>query len=631
MRGPWSICLAVYAVLLLQTVAASDDNADAKISVRTVVDQIEAGDYRGSNTLHKLGPAAVPAMIEWADDKNDMVRAIITQTLYEMRDERAIPVFVRRLDDSMEGTRGISMHALSVYPIENVKSHLSAEMLDSLSKYARRFEERSYRAVLLIGDLGDNSKAGDLRALLSKAKTLELSGAEKDKVPAGGGAEDRMKAAKAPAVKEACLKVLLKMGDREAEGEVVRALREADVSGRVFAVEAVQYAGKDTLVTELLPLLNDGRKVMRVSKSADDFYFLTVRDKAINAIAEVGRISPPFEIGRMSTYTDEQVKQVKAIMRVPDDFDSKHPPVDDGTPKEEVARIVERIRGGQPTRTGGSLSHLAKTAPEALLEYINDENPNVRGSILHALGNVKNPNVIDALSESLDDKEPGIAAIALDNLFQYPRDVLRQHCNEQLTDRLVKISWRWSDSSVKALVLLADLDRKEEIPELLKILQEANNLQALTEKTAVIPRIDPPTLGGLYKRGIIDDRLVPFPKVKSACLKALFKMGAKEGEQAVLAAIAGDDIDSRVFAMEAIEYASRKDLLKNLLPLLDDNRDAVFGYEFFGAGTTYINVKSLAVKTIANVSGASFSFKTAKKMNYTDAQVDAVREFLKKQ
>ena len=106
MRGPWSICLAVYAVLLLQTVAASDDNADAKISVRTVVDQIEAGDYRGSNTLHKLGPAAVPAMIEWADDKNDMVRAIITQTLYEMRDERAIPVFVRRLDDSMEGTRG---------------------------------------------------------------------------------------------------------------------------------------------------------------------------------------------------------------------------------------------------------------------------------------------------------------------------------------------------------------------------------------------------------------------------------------------------------------------------------------------------------------------------------------------
>ncbi|HOE13220.1 MAG TPA: HEAT repeat domain-containing protein [bacterium] len=440
-----------------------------------------------------------------------------------------------------------------------------------------------------------------------------------------------MKVANAPAVKGACLKVLLKMGDREAEGEVVRALREADVSGRVFAVEAIQYAGKDSLVTELLPLLNDGRKVMRVSKSANDFYFLTVRDKAINAIAEVGRISPPFEIGRISTYTDEQVKQVKAIMRVPDDIDSKYPPLDDGTPREEVARIVERIRGGQPARTGGSLSHLAKTAPEALLEYINDENPNVRGSILHALSNVKNPNVINALSRSLDDDEPGIAAIALDNLFQYPRDVLQQHCDEQLTDRLVKISWRWSDSSVKALLLLSDLDRKEKIPELLKILQEANSLQAVTGKTSVIPRIDPPTLGGLYKRGIIDDRLVPFPKVKSACLKALFKMGTKEGEQSVLDAIAGDDIDSRVFAMEAIEYASRKDLLKNLLPLLDDNRDAVPGTEFMGIGTTFIKVRSLAVNTIGNVSGVSFSFKIGRGMNYTDAQVAEVREFLKKQ
>ncbi|HQL64199.1 MAG TPA: HEAT repeat domain-containing protein [bacterium] len=615
----------------MQTVAASGDSTDTKNAVRTVVDQIRAGVYKGLNPLQKLGPAGVPAMMEWADDRNDMVRAIITQALYEIRDERAIPVFVRRLDDSMEGTRGISMHALSVYPLENVKSHLSAEMLDSLSKYAQRFEERSYRAVLLIGDLGDTSKVDHLRALLSKAKTLELSGAEKDKVPAGRSAEDRMKVANAPAVKGACLKVLLKMGDREAEGEVVRALREADVSGRVFAVEAIQYAGKDSLVTELLPLLNDGRKVMRVSKSANDFYFLTVRDKAINAIAEVGRISPPFEIGRISTYTDEQVKQVKAIMRVPDDIDSKYPPLDDGTPREEVARIVERIRGGQPARTGGSLSHLAKTAPEALLEYINDENPNVRGSILHALSNVKNPNVINALSRSLDDDEPGIAAIALDNLFQYPRDVLQQHCDEQLTDRLVKISWRWSDSSVKALLLLSDLDRKEKIPELLKILQEANSLQAVTGKTSVIPRIDPPTLGGLYKRGIIDDRLVPFPKVKSACLKALFKMGTKEGEQSVLDAIAGDDIDSRVFAMEAIEYASRKDLLKNLLPLLDDNRDAVPGTEFMGIGTTFIKVRSLAVNTIGNVSGVSFSFKIGRGMNYTDAQVAEVREFLKKQ
>jgi len=617
--------------MIMQTVAASGDSTDTKNAVRTVVDQIRAGVYKGLNPLQKLGPAGVPAMMEWADDRNDMVRAIITQALYEIRDERAIPVFVRRLDDSMEGTRGISMHALSVYPLENVKSHLSAEMLDSLSKYAQRFEERSYRAVLLIGDLGDTSKVDHLRALLSKAKTLELSGAEKDKVPAGRSAEDRMKVANAPAVKGACLKVLLKMGDREAEGEVVRALREADVSGRVFAVEAIQYAGKDSLVTELLPLLNDGRKVMRVSKSANDFYFLTVRDKAINAIAEVGRISPPFEIGRISTYTDEQVKQVKAIMRVPDDIDSKYPPLDDGTPREEVARIVERIRGGQPARTGGSLSHLAKTAPEALLEYINDENPNVRGSILHALSNVKNPNVINALSRSLDDDEPGIAAIALDNLFQYPRDVLQQHCDEQLTDRLVKISWRWSDSSVKALLLLSDLDRKEKIPELLKILQEANSLQAVTGKTSVIPRIDPPTLGGLYKRGIIDDRLVPFPKVKSACLKALFKMGTKEGEQSVLDAIAGDDIDSRVFAMEAIEYASRKDLLKNLLPLLDDNRDAVPGTEFMGIGTTFIKVRSLAVNTIGNVSGVSFSFKIGRGMNYTDAQVAEVREFLKKQ
>ena len=265
-----------------------------------------------------------------------------------------------------------------------------------------------------------------------------------------------------------------------------------------------------------------------------------------------------------------------------------------------------------------------------LLSYIRNENMKVRCYVLHMLGRVRDPNLIEVLSDCLDDEEPGVAAIALDHLFSYPRDVLRQRCSENLTDRLTKLAWRWSESSVKALLLLADLDQKQEIPELLKILHEANALQSLTRKTEVIPQMNPATLADLYKRGIIDDRLVPFPKVKSACLKALFKMGEKEGEQAVLAALAGDDLASRVFAIEAIEYASRKDHLKNLLPLLDDNRNAKPGIEFFGSGTTYIKVRDLAVNTIAHISGASFSFKIGKLMNYRDAQVDEVREFLKK-
>ncbi|HQP98801.1 MAG TPA: hypothetical protein PLY86_10125, partial [bacterium] len=144
-----------------------------------------------------------------------------------------------------------------------------------------------------------------------------------------------------------------------------------------------------------------------------------------------------------------------------------------------------------------------------------------------------------------------------------------------------------------------------------------------------MPQIDAHTLERLYSRDIIDERLVALPKVKSACLKALFKLGEESGEKSVLAALEGDDIRSRVFAIEAIEYASRKDLLKRFLPLLEDKRDAMPGLESSPGGTNYLKVRDLATNAIARMTGAEFSFKIQNLFSYTDAQINEVKVFLR--
>ncbi|MFH1742630.1 MAG: HEAT repeat domain-containing protein, partial [bacterium] len=609
--------------------------------IKKIVERIRTGDRSQDHILQRFGVEAVPALIKYSDDEDYIVRCVVLEALRELCDERAIPVFLERLNDPEADVRNTAAIALYFCPRDMLRKYLSESMLDRLGEYAGRWDHESSKAIELIGDLEGTSQTEVLRNILKEAKRLqELSKTPATVIPQinadvmrelenQGVKEDRMWWVHA--MKLPCLKSLVKLGDPEATTEILSALKDEDVRTRIFGMDAVKYSGRREFVEDLLPLLNDKRKASLASTSLGDSPYLKVRDYAVKAIVSLSDISVPFEVAKLTKFTDEQIEQLTELIGLSSDFDLKHPIIDDGSPDEQMEKIVEQIEEGRDVVTGGSLSDFADDDLEYLLEYVKHENPNVRRMTIHDLREKRNDQrVIPVLLESLEDPNTVVSSAAMDVLSDCSREVLREQSADVIFPRLAKIAEEWSGPSCKAMLLLGDLGGAPSVEILRNVLNEVKKVQTIMgQPEALIPNTEPRTLSALYARGIIDDRMSFVPKMKAACLKALYKLGDEEAEQIVSRSLEENDVKGRIFGIEAIEYLGRIDLLKKLLPLLDDRRDAAPGLEAHPGGTQFIAVRDMVVNVVAHLCKASFSFKVSKHSQYTDAQVEEVREYLK--
>ena len=304
------------AVGIPTTFAAShlETDVDLRRQVEEAVAKIKEGRSGQLAVLAQLGKDAIPILIDHVDDDNADVRGAIACILAESLDERAIPALVERLlVDDNPNVWDEAVGGLCRYPMRMLKKQSFRKLLDALGTHAGRWDRTSYKAVLLIGDLRVKSKVDDLRKILLEAREIqgevtdeELEDEERVWETARMGRVLKMK--------RACVEALFKLGDEKATRKVRASLKRDDAKSIAFGIEAVAYAGKKHYVKELLPFLDDDRVAIKPPGWPS---YLRVKDIALNAIVQLSGIQPSFRLQTLVPYKDEQVGEVKKLIRAP--------------------------------------------------------------------------------------------------------------------------------------------------------------------------------------------------------------------------------------------------------------------------------------------------------------------------
>jgi hypothetical protein len=164
----------------------------------------------------------------------------------------------------------------------------------ALRKYATRWDEKSDKAVLLLGSYGGDSDIPTIRGLMNDAEAIT------------GDMDDRK--VLVPRVKAACLKALLKLNDTNAVAEVTALLRADDVASRLQAVECVAFAQSNELIPETLALLQDSRDAVNISPSGGKYY-LRICDVALNAVASISKVDVSFTVRNGERYGEQMINE----------------------------------------------------------------------------------------------------------------------------------------------------------------------------------------------------------------------------------------------------------------------------------------------------------------------------------
>jgi hypothetical protein len=176
----------------------------------------------------------------------------------------------------------------------------------SLESYLQRWHgDSSVKAALLLGLMGDKQAAMTLRKIKTECAEIERKADPMD---------DRN--SYAPAVRLACLKALLRLGDDTALDEVRSLLRSNHVEDRVKGIRCVSYAECADLVSDVVPLLNDKRDAVNIEPSSHTSYtyFVRVCDLAVNTLADLRKLKTSFELLRPpygERYCDEKIAEVR--------------------------------------------------------------------------------------------------------------------------------------------------------------------------------------------------------------------------------------------------------------------------------------------------------------------------------
>lgn len=220
------------------------------------------------------------------------------------------------LDDPDLKNRRTAMLTLYATDREALKKK-SLKLLPLLEAYAARWDGDGDRAVLLIGDLGDNSRTLFLRRLRQRAFVLY-------------GQEDP-RAQWSESIQSATLKALLKLYDDKATRSVQEALFAADstaaitlneqaLSSRTLAIECVAFAGRKDFLQYLVLLLDDTINLIPNSAAEPP---PRIRDSAAQAILTVSGIpaaslfqqedaAPPLPNYRFS---DEEIVRLRELLK----------------------------------------------------------------------------------------------------------------------------------------------------------------------------------------------------------------------------------------------------------------------------------------------------------------------------
>jgi hypothetical protein len=242
---------------------------------------------------------------------------------------------------------------------------------------------------------------------------------------------------------------------------------------------------------------------------------------------------------------------------------------------------------------------VAISVPEGFAPERSDRGSDVKSQVERAVARIRAGHAGEIATLRHLGKE---AIPVLNGLCRFPVETLKKHSPDKMLEVLAVHAGRWCGTSDKAALLIGDLGGKSQMDALRKILRQAGTIH-----------------------GDMDVRTHLVPRMEDACVKALFKLGDKNATERVRASLKRRDIPSIVFAIEAVAYAGKKEYLSQLLPLLDDTRDA---RKIAPGWNYYLKVRDLALNAIVEVSGIRPSFRLQSHTRYTDDEVAEVKKLI---
>lgn len=270
--------------------------------------------------------------------------------------------------------------------------------------------------------------------------------------------------------------------------------------------------------------------------------------------------------------------------------------------RTRIETAVAQIRNGDLSKNA-VLRQMGKEAVPILIEYANDDSRYVRDMVSLALGESGDERAIPTLVDRLMlDDNPNVWRRAINGLRRHPTQTLQRYSPDTLLHALAVHLGRWTGTSPDAALLIGDLGDMSQMSTLRKILRQASDIA-----------------------GPMDVRTHLVPKMKDACLKALFKLGDKTAITIVQTSFKRDDVSSIVFAVEAVAYAGKKEYMKDLIRLLDDSRDAVRPSPGW---PSYLRVQDITLNAIVQLSGIKPSFPLRNLTRYTDGEVMEVKKLI---
>jgi len=277
---------------LTSTVRANNGSHQEGLAIDVKMEKMRSGSSTAAwmAEIVKEGTNAVPDVIPFLEDRSASMRENAAIILGSLRDPRAVRPLVGSLDDEDANVRRRAMTSLHEIADYNL-SAITDDQLPAFVRYGKGTDESADLAISIIGTIAGQDGIPIVKEICESATS---------QIASGGGM-----AIIGKRKKEACLRVLARLGDQDARNRVRQLLTSQSPKDRAQGIEVVSYVGED-MVDELGPLLSDKRDAADISPSKAGDYFLRVCDLAADVIRDVFHVE--LDTQKHSRYTEHDLK-----------------------------------------------------------------------------------------------------------------------------------------------------------------------------------------------------------------------------------------------------------------------------------------------------------------------------------
>lgn len=246
------------------------------MSTSDLYNRLESVDFDVLDEIASLETGAAFELLEKGlKHPNEDVRELSVLALEKRPEPKGLALLLDALKDDDLSVQMVAVEVISKRPFSHIVSDLQHVLMEIEP-------EIQAEIVLLIGLADDKTQKDFLGNLLPKAQRQNEEELSQNIVLA-----------------------MARLGDSEAQQQIIRKLQSEDVADQRDAIEDLEYINDAKLLVHLKPLLNDTTDAMDIGKTPKNFY-LRICDLAVLCVQKITKFEFSFVTTRGRQFTKEE-------------------------------------------------------------------------------------------------------------------------------------------------------------------------------------------------------------------------------------------------------------------------------------------------------------------------------------